>query len=625
MYYSFYKLQENPFQITADPRFLWLGAKHEEGLATLKYGVQDNKGFLLLTGDVGTGKTTLVNALLKTLGDDTLVALIRDPDFEPLDFYNYIAYAFKMEREFTRKGIFLIHFEKFLHNSYAANKKVLLIIDEAQRINQELLEEVRLLSNIEREDNKLLNIFFIGQLEFNEILLRPENRAIRQRITINYNLPTLSELETGRYIKHRLEVAGAEEEIHSFATLEENEKDEYVKHGLELPESLEEIFTVEAVKEIFSFSRGYPRLINIICDRCLLTGFVEESKTITAEIVRECKKELELPRSGGIREEAPQFIKMTEKNNNSLPQDTILHANTSGDTEINDSSQPEPVSSINISAEMETKKKSMPSKRFIWPAVFFIILTAGYFGLSKNGNDSLQNHPVMKNTRSIWQAVVNPVDENGQDSEKKITAQPVQPVSNEGNVAVTQEETETSSSVPRDKVQALKKNNMREINKVASAVDTVAPVEPEGSSLLPENKEQPLENKTFNEMNQGADRDIQMIPLVNFEKLIIPFPSNSNFPPVKSLEELNILVGDLLTRPSYRIIVRGFTDSQGSGAYNKKLSEFRANSIKSYLVGRGVPESRITAQGLGKQDPIAPNDTDAGRSANRRVEIEIIQ
>jgi outer membrane protein OmpA-like peptidoglycan-associated protein len=303
----------------------------------------------------------------------------------------------------------------------------------------------------------------------------------------------------------------------------------------------------------------------------------------------------------------------------------------------------------------------MPLRQLILPVVIIFMLTAAYFGLSQNGINALHNHPVIEYTRNIWQAVFNPVDVKKLNSEKKITAQPVKPDSDEGNVAVTEKEAETGHSMLQDKVQAIEKNEMKETNKTASAMDTVAPVEPKVISLSPENKEQPFENKIskemkgivaedsdtqersantgsrngdkeesqgkniLNEMNQGAERDIQMIPFATFEKLVIPFPHNSNFPPVKSLEKLNIIADGLLTSPSYRIIVSGFTDSQGSRVYNKKLSEFRANSIKSYLVGRGVPEWRITAQGLGKQNYIAPNDTDAGRSANRRVEIEIIE
>ena len=200
MYLSFYNLKTKPFQISTDPKFLWLGEKHKEALATLKYGIMDNRGFLLLTGDVGTGKTTLINALVNSLEDNTIVATVPDPDLEKLDFFNFIANAFKIKKMFHSKGTFIIYMSHFLHNAYNNNKKVLLIIDEAQRLNPNFLEEIRTLSNIEKQNTKLINIFFVGQNEFNDILMETRNRALRQRITINYNLDPLTKNETGEYI-----------------------------------------------------------------------------------------------------------------------------------------------------------------------------------------------------------------------------------------------------------------------------------------------------------------------------------------------------------------------------------------------------------------------------------------
>jgi general secretion pathway protein A len=150
MYTSFYKLKAKPFQISADPDFMWLGEKHQEALATLKYGVLDNKGFLLLTGDVGTGKTTLINTLIQSLSDDILCASVSDPGLSKLDFFNFIAFSFGINQEFLTKGSFLIGFRKFLLDAYDKNKKVLLIIDESQLLTQKLLEEIRLLSNIDQ-------------------------------------------------------------------------------------------------------------------------------------------------------------------------------------------------------------------------------------------------------------------------------------------------------------------------------------------------------------------------------------------------------------------------------------------------------------------------------------------
>ncbi|MBW1957229.1 MAG: AAA family ATPase [Deltaproteobacteria bacterium] len=252
--------------MSTDPNFLWLGEKHKEALATLKYAIVENKGILALTGDVGTGKTTLINALIQSLGDDTMVATIYDPSLQVLDFFNIVSVAFNMGRTFDGKGEFLIYFKQFLKEARARNKKALLIIDEAQRISSELLEEIRLLSNLEDEHVRLLNIFFVGQNEFIDILKEYKNRALRQRITIRYHIEPLTLSETKTYTQHRLKTAGARAPI----------------------------FSPGAIQEIFSFSKGYPRMINIICDHALLSGFVREIIIINADIIRECKEELKI-------------------------------------------------------------------------------------------------------------------------------------------------------------------------------------------------------------------------------------------------------------------------------------------------------------------------------------------
>ncbi|RZB36484.1 MAG: general secretion pathway protein A [Desulfobacteraceae bacterium Eth-SRB2] len=266
MYLTHYSLKSKPFQMSTDPNFLWLGEKHKEALATLKYAIVENKGILALTGDVGTGKTTLINALIRSLGNDTMVATIYDPSLEVLDFFNIVSFAFNMGRTFDSKGEFLIYFKRFLKEARARNRKVLLIIDEAQRITSELLEEIRLLSNLEDEHVRLLNIFFVGQNEFIDILNEYKNRALRQRITIRYHIEPLTLSETETYTRHRLKTAGAKSPI----------------------------FSSGAIQEIFSFSNGYPRLINIICDHALLSGYVREIIIINADIIRECKEELQI-------------------------------------------------------------------------------------------------------------------------------------------------------------------------------------------------------------------------------------------------------------------------------------------------------------------------------------------
>jgi general secretion pathway protein A len=266
VYLSFYQLDKKPFEITADPKFLWLSEKHKEPLAKMQYGILENKGCLMLTGDVGTGKTTLIHALLETLGNDVITATINDPDLDTSGFFTILAAAFKMESSFDSKASFILHFSEFLNTAFVQNKKVLLIIDEAQRATPEVLEELRNLSNLEKHYTKLVNIFFVGQKEFNSILRRPELRALRQRIIIDHYIGPLTREETGEYIHHRLKVAGSKKML----------------------------FEPRAVDQVHKLSRGYPRLINIVCDIALVSGYVDGDKVIKPKTVKECTQNLSI-------------------------------------------------------------------------------------------------------------------------------------------------------------------------------------------------------------------------------------------------------------------------------------------------------------------------------------------
>jgi len=264
MYLSYYKLNKKPFQISTDPSFFWLGENHKEALSILKYGVMDDKGFLLLTGDVGTGKTTLINAFVNSLGDDVIISRVSDPGLTKLDFINYIAKMFKIETKFETKSEFLILFTQFLEQADKDDKKVLLIIDEAQHLTDKTLEEIRLLSNIENQDKKLLNIFLVGQSEFIETLGKYKNRALRQRLTLNLTLYPLEPEETKACIEYRLKVAGA----------------------------VNQVFSPEAIDSIHAISNGFPRVINIICDHALRLGCQEDQEIISDTLIHRCSKTL---------------------------------------------------------------------------------------------------------------------------------------------------------------------------------------------------------------------------------------------------------------------------------------------------------------------------------------------
>ncbi len=266
MYDSFYNLAEKPFKISTDPRFLWCGEKHKEALANLSYGLMAGNGFVALTGDIGTGKTTLVNALLETLDDRVSVAKINHPSLDTIEFLTLVAKTFDPSVSINGKCDQLLFFNSFLRQIHAQGKVALLIIDEAHRLSVESLEEIRLLSNIEQAGQSLLNIILVGQNELKPMLLSPQCRALRQRITLFYEIQALSQEETIHYVEYRLKVSGV----------------------------LEHLFTPAALHKIHAYSRGNPRLINILCDRALLTGFVKARNEIDADIIYECACEMNL-------------------------------------------------------------------------------------------------------------------------------------------------------------------------------------------------------------------------------------------------------------------------------------------------------------------------------------------
>jgi general secretion pathway protein A len=497
MYLNFYQLQQKPFQISSDPKFLWLGEKHSEALATLRYGVLEDKGFLLLTGDVGTGKTALIKRLINMIDVAALVATVPDPGLDAIDFFNFLADEFKMQRKFSSKGEFLIEFKQFLHNANLSRHKVLLIIDEAQRLNHDLLEQVRLLSNIELDNRKLINIFFVGQTEFNRMLLEERNRAVRQRISVSYFIEPLTEIETQHYIRHRLNVAG----------------------------SRSEIFSLDAMRRIYFFSRGYPRLINIICDHALLSGYTLGSKNIDVNLVRECEKELNLPEFHG----SPPQAAATEP-----------------------------------AAEASLVRQG--SWRVAAALVFLLLLIFS----------AIMLHQYLSDKSQRW------------------TLEEIAPQQYKG-LSGGQEPAEETPVRRAEEV------------KPPAASPTKAPTPPATDPAIRPEPIAPI--AASNPFSRG--------------KVVIHFQFNSNELPREALESLDQIAGFLTSRPELRARVNGYTDALGSESYNVSISQFRANSIKSYLVGKGVDASRLTAAGLGSKNPLMPNDSPEGRERNRRVEIEL--
>ena len=268
MYRQYYGLLRSPFEMTPDPAFLYLGEAHREGLATLVYGVRARKGFVLLTGEVGTGKTTLLHALLSQLDATTTAAFLFNPRLEPLDFFRVLFDEYEIEERCTTKAEYLLALNRFLIERLEKGQPTLLIVDEAQNLSREMLEEIRLLSNLETPTSKLIQIMLVGQPELGEMLARSDLRQLRQRIVLRHHLRPFDEKETAAYIDERLRLAG------------------YTGQGL---------FDRGAVREIHAVTGGIPRLLNIVCDSALLLGYSREIPVIGKAQVREVAQDLALP------------------------------------------------------------------------------------------------------------------------------------------------------------------------------------------------------------------------------------------------------------------------------------------------------------------------------------------
>jgi general secretion pathway protein A len=267
MYTSFFGLSEKPFAITPDPRYLYLSERHAEALAHLLYGINESGGFIQLTGEVGTGKTTVVRTLLSRVPHHADVAVILNPRVTPVEFLLTICEELGLgiaaaDRDSVKQMVDALN--RRLLSAHAEGRRIIVLVDEAQNLSIDVLEQVRLLTNLETPTQKLLQIILIGQPELRELLDRTDLRQLAQRITGRYHLKPLSREETKGYVRHRLRVAGATEDI----------------------------FTPAALVELHRLSQGVPRVINVACDRALLGAYTQETKKITAGLVRRAAGEV---------------------------------------------------------------------------------------------------------------------------------------------------------------------------------------------------------------------------------------------------------------------------------------------------------------------------------------------
>jgi type II secretory pathway predicted ATPase ExeA len=268
MYKEFYGLRANPFNVNPDPRYLFLTRHTEEALACLTYGIQSRKGFVLLTGEVGTGKTTLINKLLEWLRlQQVATAFVFNSRLNVPQFLDYMMADFGIPGDSRAKSQVLLRLYNWLLDRYRAGETAVLIVDEAQNLTDEVLEEIRMLTNLETFTEKLLQIVLVGQPELEQKLKQPQLRQLRQRLTLRAKTHVLTVDETKAYIQQRLRIAGS--------------------NG-------QEIFDPEAMEAIHLYASGTPRVINLICEHCLVSAFVDQQKVIGPGIVEAVARDFDL-------------------------------------------------------------------------------------------------------------------------------------------------------------------------------------------------------------------------------------------------------------------------------------------------------------------------------------------
>jgi type II secretory pathway predicted ATPase ExeA len=267
MYKSFFGLRALPFGASPDPRFLFLRPQIQEALACLQYGIAARKGFVVMTGEVGTGKTTLLRAVLETFAKGRIAtAFISNPRLDVLDFFEFVLTDFGIPPQIRTKSGMLLQLNSWLIERFRARQLCVIVVDEAQNLSWELLEEIRLLSNLETSSEKLVQIVLSGQPELEEMLLNPKVRQLRQRVSLWARTQALTGEETHAYIGERLRIAGASEPV----------------------------LLPEAMELVYHYSKGIPRLINLICEHALIIAYAEQVKPIPAHIVESVGLELDL-------------------------------------------------------------------------------------------------------------------------------------------------------------------------------------------------------------------------------------------------------------------------------------------------------------------------------------------
>lgn len=612
MYTSFYKLDSKPFDIAPDPAFLWLGEKQTHDFTTLRYTILENKGFLLLTGAAGTGKTTLIHGLIESLEEDTHCAVIDDPRLERIDFYNAIAKGFGVDKKFTSKVQFLIQFSHFLHKADDENIRVVLLVDDCHLLSQEMLEELRLLSNIEKADKKLINIFFVGRTEFKDVLGLQKNRAVNQRLTEIIELQPLKPSETEDYIRYRLRIAGTEEKL----------------------------FTARAIQTIHRFSQGIPSQINLICNHSLTLGAEQARKTIDNKFIEQAVQGMD---SSVYRVHEPSEME---------PEEDLIYNPFKGKLLTGRGPVPESYSGFNLEKDHQRNWLKYGFGLLLLCAVLV------YF-----------QFPLSQSLESGQTVVVETAKEPESKVVPQVSASPAVTMLEESKIEMS----ETKAAELKTAILAKAygdgepQQHSADVVSVTTSAgvalttkmekdDEAAGVVASGGSELESGVEQQvlslkeqIEKETApvkNFVSEGIPVEVTNIPDIASTPELLPEKHNENatkqtapLEPKKVIvrlrpnslkltrsgqKELDDFVAKLKLYPRATVFVKGYVSAKTNSRENIKLSEDRAKIVRKMMLDEGIDPEQIEIIGMGNQEPIASNSTREGRRLNRRVEIVVI-
>ena len=599
MYKAFYNFDCEPFDTQPDPTFLWLGEKYKEALSILRYGILDNKGFLLLSGEAGTGKTTLLNSLVQSLGDDVLWTIIPNPSLQRMDFFNAIADGFKLSKQYTSKVEFMLDFGTFLQNANDNHKKVLLIIDSAHLLTQENIEELRLLSNIEKADTKLINIFFIAQPSFSSLLTKSQNSALRQRLSLNFTIDPLSVQETSEYIQHRLRIAGVENRL----------------------------ITDKAVRAIHQYSGGIPRKINVLCQQVFADGANQGRKVIDQGAVQEC---------------------MNKISQGSISGKFDFQKSIAGKNKYYSKNKP-----------VNRQFVSIVTGIIIFGCIAFWgfpYLDKVFFGpqdlgttpiASKSKSENIEKKEPGHSEKNTASLVKNELPKK--EIAKAENALIKEPEKATGNIQIASNDKnnpENNKANDQKKIPSLQENEEIKTDiqkaKTASQSETIAQkslsdkggISTTGANVTGKPISMAIEEKAQISGEKGAVQENKDLTVkknepqqVEFKKTMAILPLQANSTGLTSFgdKELDKFLHEWKSLSRFKIEVRGYVSAKENSEENIKLSLTRADAIKKLLEQKGIASEKIVVKGMGNQEPLASNDTAEGRNKNRRVEVEIIQ